>query len=269
VWQRLNVQSGWQQTPRFASKVKSGVNQMDKHIHKAQAVVDMSEYKPKIGYAAVAQVEAYWNALKGDNLLPKRSEINPRGIERALANTFILERIAPGIARLRIAGNHLNNLMGMEVRGMPLTALFTPNARRTIADLLEDVFQTPATSSLHLASEASAGRPAIEARLVLFPLKSDLSDVSRILGCLVAKGELGLAPRQFDIAQMKTTRIGINASDPIVPDVVPVPAVLAPTPPMVGFAEPKVAFHRKLNAGMPRASVGSRPPYLRLVKTDE
>jgi hypothetical protein len=71
---------------------------MDKHTYSAQSVVDMSNYKPEIGYTAIAQVEAYWNALRGDKLLPKRSEIDPRGIERALENAFILERIAPGCA---------------------------------------------------------------------------------------------------------------------------------------------------------------------------
>jgi hypothetical protein len=71
---------------------------MDKHTYSAQRVVDMSNYKPEIGYTAIAQVEAYWNALRGDKLLPKRSEIDPRGIERALENAFILERIAPGCA---------------------------------------------------------------------------------------------------------------------------------------------------------------------------
>ena len=243
---------------------------MDKHIHKSQTVVDMSEYKPEIGYAGVAQLEAYWNALRGDNLLPKRSEIDPRGIERALENAFILERIAPGIARLRIAGSHLNDLMGMEVRGMPLTALFAPSARRTIADLLEDVFRTPASSSLRLTSEDSAGRPAIEARMALFPLKSDLGDVSRILGCLVAKGDLGLAPRRFDIAQMNTTRIGVDGRDPVTPDIAAVPVVVETAArPVVGFAEPKVAFQGKPNLSEPRVAPSSRPPYLRLIKTDE
>jgi hypothetical protein len=233
---------------------------MDKHIHKEQTVVDMSEYKPETGYAAIAQVEAYWNALRGKNMLPKRSEIDPRGIERALENAFILERIAPGIARLRIAGRHLNDLMGMEVRGMPLTALFMPPARRTIADLLEDVFQTPATSSLRLTSEASSGRPAIEARMVLFPLKSDLGDVSRILGCLVAKGDIGLAPRRFEIAQMDTVRIGEDARD--ITSVASKPTLQ----PVTGFAETKGAFQGQSHENKFDAATLDRPPYLRLIK---
>ena len=101
---------------------------MDKSDHKSQNVIEMSDHHPESGYAAIAQVEAYWEALRGTRIVPKRSEIDPRGIEGALENAFIVERVAPGIARLRIAGSHLNDLMGMEVRGMPLTALFNPGA---------------------------------------------------------------------------------------------------------------------------------------------
>jgi hypothetical protein len=241
---------------------------MDKHIHKAQSVVDMSIYKPETGYAAVAQVEAYWNALRGENLLPKRSEIDPRGIERSLENAFILERIAPGIARLRIAGNHLNDLMGMEVRGMPLTALFTPAARRTIADLLEDVFQTPATAKLQLTSDGSSGRPALDARMILMPLKSDLGDVSRILGCLVAKGDMGLAPRRFDIAELDKTRLGTQAHDGPRKAPRPVQTFTASEQSETQvFAEPKATFTAQ--SADQRSRAAKRPPYLRLVKTDE
>lgn len=241
---------------------------MDKQIHKAQTVVDMSEYKPETGYAAVTQVEAYWTALRGTNLLPKRSEIDPRGIETALENAFILERIAPGIARLRIAGNHLNDLMGMEVRGMPLTALFSPPARRTLADLLEDVFQTPARSNLHLKSGAIGSRPAVEARMVLLPLKSDLGDVSRILGCLVAKGEIGLAPRRFDIVDIKTVRISADMRDPV-EFATPPTLIEDKRPPVLDLAEPKGLFQGKPKSNGPKSGSSKRPPYLKLVKTEK
>ena len=131
---------------------------MDKHGQNAQNVVSMSDYQSDTGFAIIAQLEAYWEALRGGNLLPKRSEVDPRGIEAALEYAFILERIAPGIARMRIGGSHLNELMGMEVRGMPLTALFAPNARRQIADGLEDVFQTPAIATLRLTSPGGVRR---------------------------------------------------------------------------------------------------------------
>ena len=144
---------------------------MDKHTLKEQTVVAMSDYQPETGFAALAQVEAYWEALRGNRVVPRRSDIDPRGIEHALENAFIVERIAPGIARLRIAGAHLTEVMGMEVRGMPLSTFFTPDARAQVAQVLEEVCQSPATAQLRFAAPESVGRPALEGRMVLLPLK--------------------------------------------------------------------------------------------------
>lgn len=241
---------------------------MDNCPENAQNILAMSQYQPDTGYAAIAQVEAYWEALRGSRLLPKRSDIDPRGIEQALENAFILERIAPGIARLRIAGSHLNDVMGMEVRGMPLTSFFVPAARAEIADLLEVVFQTPAVSTLNLRSTVAAGCPELEARLILLPLKSDLGDVSRVLGCLVVKGQIGLAPRRFEIARKEVMQI--TAGLPCLP-ALPKPSTHAqpvlPVQRHVGMAENQQAFDHA-GAGVRKAGK-ARPPYLRLVKSDK
>lgn len=243
---------------------------MDKPSQKEQTVIDMSDYHPETGYAALAQVEAYWTALKGENLLPKRAEIDPRGIEQALENTFILERVAPGIARVRIAGQHLNDLMGMEVRGMPLTALFTPPARRDIADLLEEVFQTPARSSLRLKSEVAPNRPPLDARMVLLPLRSDLGDVSRILGCLLAKGDIGLTPRRFEIAGIDTVRVGIDPRDPERETSPQLPVKITPAQvPVRAFAERQTPFDGQTRENTKSTRPATRPPYLRLVRSDD
>lgn len=238
---------------------------MDNHGQTTQNVVAMSEYQPESGYAAIAQVEAYWDALRGSRMVPKRSEIDPRGIEAALEYAFIVERVAPGIARLRIAGSHLNDLMGMEVRGMPLTALFTPGARQLISETLEEVFQAPGTAAFRLNTPGSEGRPAGEARMILLPLKSDLGDVSRLLGCLVFKGQIGLAPRRFDVVDKQFSQLmpgggvqpamGVDPKEPAEPRGVP------------GFAAPGSSYRdRPAAASTPAAK---RPPYLRLVKSDD
>ncbi|MDB4073410.1 PAS domain-containing protein, partial [Ascidiaceihabitans sp.] len=168
-----------------------------------QNVVKMNNYRTDTGFSALSQVESYWEALRGSRLVPKRSEIDPRGIEHALEYTFVLERIAIRMARFRIAGSHLCNIMGMEVRGMPLSSFITPSGRETLGSVLEDVFQSPSACELEMEAEVGRKKPAMEARMVLMPLRSDLGDVSRILGCFVAKGELGTQPRRFEIVTTK------------------------------------------------------------------
>lgn len=236
---------------------------MDNHRDKAQNVVSMSQYQPEPGYAAISQVEAYWEALRGTRLVPKRSEIDPRGIETALEFAFILERIAPGIARLRVAGSHLTDLMGMEVRGMPLTTFFLPDDRRSVSNLLEEVFQGPGVSTLRLEAAGSAGRPPLEARMLLMPLKSDLGDVSRALGCLISKGEIGEAPRRFALQSQNLRSLtppdaSLPVDDPTLRPPLPPRPVQVSTP---GFEAPPSNFQGK--------EKNTRPPYLRLIKSDK
>ncbi|MEO0633330.1 MAG: PAS domain-containing protein [Pseudomonadota bacterium] len=237
--------------------MKDGYQVMDKGEQRPHNIVAMTEFRAEVGYSAISQVEAYWEGLRGMRMMPKRSEIDPRGIESALENTFVLERIAPGMARIRIAGSHLSDLMGMEVRGMPLTSLITPPCRRQISDALEEVFQRPAVCELRLATEQGVGRPHMDARLLLLPLKSDLGDVSRILGCLVAQGDIGLSPRRFDVVGAKIRPISAPLTAPEEKPVQPERI----EPAQKGFAEPNTPFE----AHTPRSDV----PYLRLVKNDD
>ena len=104
------------------------------------------------GSSLIAQVEAYWSDQRKDALVPTRADINPRGIEAALPNAFVLERVAPGIARFRLAGGHLCDLMGMDVRGMPITTMMDVDARVALVTPLEAVFKKPAISKISLLS---------------------------------------------------------------------------------------------------------------------
>ena len=148
----------------------------------------MDRFRSGKTLSPIRQAEAYWSALRRGSDIPHRSQVDPRGLEEVLEYAFVLERIAPGIARFRLAGQHLNALAGMEVRGMPLTAFFTPASRGQISATLEHVFDTPAVAELTLSGEARTGRAAGEARMILLPMKSDLGDVSRVLGVLIADG---------------------------------------------------------------------------------
>ncbi len=238
------------------------VETMDFNETTTQNVVSMMDFQSDNGFSALSQVEAYWDALRGGDVMPKRSDVDPRGIERALEYAFIVERIAPGIARLRIAGSHLSDLMGMEVRGMPLSSMFVPACRRQIADLLTEVFERPASATLRLSGPGAVGKPARAAQMVLLPMKSDLGDVSRILGCVVALGEPGAVPCRFDMVQASVRALTSPdaGAGPVSFAEADDPAQETP-PPSTGFAEPRAIFEP-----------GGRrtlPPYLRLVKSDD
>lgn len=192
------------------------------------------------------QVEAYWTAQRAGRVVPARSDIDPRGIEGALEFSFIAERIAPDHARIRIAGTHLCDLMGMEVRGMPLSALLSPVSRATLGQMIRAAFDAPARIELSLLAERRIGKPELAGRLLLLPMSDDFGDISRILGCLVSDGTIGRAPRRFDITQHN--RVDLR-------------------PEGHAFASPSAQRPRAV-AEAPRRFEPGPVPYLKVVKDD-
>src|SRR6056297_1606963 len=160
--------------------------------------------------AHLRALHAYWTEARRGHDVPNRADIDPRRIEPLLSTAFIAERIAPGVTRLRVAGMHLSEIMGMEVRGMPLSCLIAPPARDAFALHLVDLFDGPATLRIELRSPGALGRPEMRATLVMLPLRSDLGDVSRALGCLVTRGVSGRAPRRFEIMSCRATPVAGN-----------------------------------------------------------
>ena len=162
-------------------------------------IVSMVQRYPLMKFPAISQTEGYWDGLRGGAAIPMRSDIDPRGLTEVLEYAFILERIAPGVGRFRLAGMHINDLMGMEVRGMPVTAMFLPQAREEISEIIEKVCDSPTIAVLDLQGDGANGRSKLEAKMLMAPLKSDFGEVNRILGCLQSLGQIGRQPRRFRV----------------------------------------------------------------------
>ncbi len=228
-------------------------------------VVSLFGGSATLKYPSIAQVDAYWEALRDGRLMPARSEVDPRGFGSALEHAFMLERVAPGIGRIRISGTHMRDLLGMEVRGMPLTAFFAPDAREKISTALEAVVTTPQVADLTLFSPPGIGKPALVARLFLAPLSNDGRRSARILGCLESQGEIGRNPRRFVVEQVQMRRIVATAGATAAPN--ETPAQTAPVAaPAAGFAEPAKGFDHKPTVA-PAAKTSAEKPYLRLVRS--
>jgi hypothetical protein len=201
-------------------------------------------YKAAAQAPAMQQVRAYWEGLRQNGAIPARDAIDPRGIAGALEQVFMIERIAPGLARFRLVGSQITDLVGCEVRGMPFTALFDPDGRRKIGAMLEGLFLDPAILTVDLEAERGIGKPALRAHLMLLPLTSQTGKVDLALGCLTLHGPIGRAPRRFAISRTQTERLAASTGK-----VEAVP---------VEFAEPQTEF------AMPRPP-RAEGPHLRLV----
>lgn len=220
----------------------------------------------------------YWNATRKGWDVPRRSEIDPRGIAGMLSWTFIIEQIAPGLGRFRVAGTHLGDLLGMDVRGMPISAMLRPSARDELADGLRNLFTMPGILRAALVSPGEFRRPELEAELLILPLRDDRGEVTRAIGCLIAKGQIGKAPRRFDIRHMRVDPVTmVKPADESPTDF----AEDLPTPVVPAFAPTSIA-DQAANAGATGAGFAEggetapryaplkpgQPSYLRLVVSD-
>ena len=151
------------------------------------------------GAERIAEVAAYWDGLRRGQIVPYRSEVDPRGIEGALPAAFVAERVSPGMARFRVTGTEVNEVLGMETRGMPLSALIEPVHRAAFMQGLAHVFDRPAMLRLRLSAPTGIGRPRFTATLLLLPMRDDEGGITRALGCLATEGRVGRPPRRFDI----------------------------------------------------------------------
>ena len=204
-------------------------------------------------FAVLSEVRAYWEGLRVGGALPHRDAIDPRGIAGALEQTFLIERIAPGIARFRLAGMQLTEILGVDVRGMPLSALLDPVGRSKLAAPLEAVFHEPAVMDLWLEAERGIGRPNLEARLLVLPLISTRGVPDLALGCLATEGLIGRGPRRFAIAGVMSETLTVARAT------APLRAAVQ------GLAEAAAPFAAAAEA--PRPPRGK--PQLRVVRSDD
>ncbi|NRB02096.1 MAG: PAS domain-containing protein [Rhodobacteraceae bacterium] len=200
------------------------------------------------GKGAMAQVEGYWQALTLAGHLPQRKDLKPSALDGALEHVSILERIDTGIFRMRFAGRHISDLMGMEVRGMPLSALIRPGERELLSDALENVRTHHTPTRLKLRAGTLRGE------LLVLPLSPDDRNQDHLLACLISDEPAGLAPCRFEIRDVLVDRarpqnLGSTTTDPKAPA----------RQPASGFAEDRAEFQSK----------PTRVPFLRIVDLEE
>jgi hypothetical protein len=171
--------------------------------------------------AGPSQVRAYWEALRQENALPRRAALDPRGLTGALDRVFLAERIGRGLAQVRLAGSALTDLAGTELRGLPLSCLFSPESRPLLAQALEEAFTSPAIVEIDLGSDRGRTGLAI-ARLVLLPLQ-DEGDCRQLLGVFgLAEGHvagklqiLGRRSERLTVPEPQPTPVTEVAPQPV------------------------------------------------------
>ena len=154
----------------------------------------------------------HWSALRHGEDVPNRCEIDPRVFPDALENTFILERISRGDFRARLAGMNLCDMMGMEVRGLSAASFMQRNERDRIERILEQILVRPAIGELELSGVDLTGN-LVDVNMILLPLRSDIGEVNRVIGCISYPQKPFNAPLHFAIKEQKLTPLSTLGSN--------------------------------------------------------
>ncbi|MGX9847194.1 PAS domain-containing protein [Limimaricola litoreus] len=147
--------------------------------------------------ARLDRIEAYWRGLSAGALAPPRAAIDPNRIGAALPCVFLLDAVAPGVGRLRLAGREICEIAGSEARGLPLSCLFVAAARPRLAELLEQAFGAHPPCRAPLISARRSSRRG-HAELLLLPLRPRAGLPPQILGAL--SHDLCAGAHRFDFA---------------------------------------------------------------------
>jgi hypothetical protein len=82
------------------------------------------------------QFFAYWDEKRGLSRAPDRSEIEPGAVRDLLGDIFVLSYDPPAGYPFRVAGTRVSALLGGDQKDKSFSALFVPDGRREIEDIL-------------------------------------------------------------------------------------------------------------------------------------
>lgn len=151
---------------------------------------------------ALTDIEEHWRDLKAaSSFLPRRSEVDANRMAGALPHAFVLERIAPGVARFRIAGRAVASVLSGEPKGLPLSVMFTPASCPSLENWLDRCFDAPCLVELLIEAPQGALRPPLRGRLLLLPLLDQTGQVARALGGLLLEGVPRRTNLRFDLSE--------------------------------------------------------------------
>jgi hypothetical protein len=128
---------------------------------------------------------AYWNARRGDRLMPSRRDIDPVGIPpRTLPNLQIIDVIDGGARfRYRLIGTATVEAYGEDFTGRYPDEMFPPELRDFIHGVYGEVCSSKAPVFLSNRYVTAKGFE-LGSKRIYMPLSDDNRDVSHIFGVL-------------------------------------------------------------------------------------
>jgi hypothetical protein len=114
---------------------------------------------------------AYWDEKRGEARAPDRSEIEPGDVRELLGDIFVLSYDGAAGHPFRVAGTRVCALLGRDLKDRSFSALFKPDARREIEDIIAVVAEETQAAVAGIIATAEDGSPA-HLELLLLPFSA-------------------------------------------------------------------------------------------------
>jgi hypothetical protein len=145
---------------------------------------------------------AYWDAKRGDARAPDRSEIQPDAVRDLLGDIFVLSYDNQAGYPFRVAGTRVSALLGRDLRDASFSALFAPDSRREIEELISYVAEEMLAAIAGLTATAEDGTTA-HLELLLLPFNNRAHAPISLTGVLAPfESDLG-AIRDFKLTSWR------------------------------------------------------------------
>ena len=141
---------------------------------------------------------AYWDARRGDARAPDRSEIEPGAVRGLLGDIFVLSYDNEAGYPFRVAGTRLSALLGRDLKDLSFPALFAPESRGEIEDVIAHVAEEMLAAIAGITATSQDGRTA-HLELLLLPFNNRAHAPVSMTGLL--------APFESDLGTLKDFKL--------------------------------------------------------------
>ncbi len=124
---------------------------------------------------------SYWRRLRGDRLVPRKDEIDPRAIKDHLAFCFLVQRDGEDRFTFRLAGTGLCELFGQELKGHNFIHYWADEARSAARTALGRVATLSVPTVAVCVAETADLKP-IRAEMILVPFEGGRGEGTLMLG---------------------------------------------------------------------------------------
>jgi hypothetical protein len=131
---------------------------------------------------------AYWDKKRDGARAPDRSEIEPGAVRELLGDIFVLSCDAASGYPFRVAGTRVCALLGCDLKDQSFSALFAPDGRREIEDIIAVVAEEMLAAVAGLTATSQDGSPA-HLELLLLPFNTRAHTPISLTGLLAPFGD--------------------------------------------------------------------------------